>query len=60
MSALQAGDVGSNPIDSINFYYYLLMLAFPKIMSRGLTLIVKNDNIYILYLDKKDLFKKFI
>lgn len=36
------------------------MLKLNKIINKGLTLIVKNRGIVILYLDKETLDKKFI
>ena len=35
------------------------MLGLQKIINKGLTLIVKNHGIIILYLDKETLIKKF-
>lgn len=36
------------------------MLGLQKIINKGLTLIVKNHGITILYLDKETFIKKFV
>lgn len=55
---MQARAAGSSPVDSKREKKQF-MLELKKIINKGLTLIVKNHGIIILYLDKETLNKKF-
>ena len=54
---MQARAAGSSPVDSNKNKDKMSTLT--KIFTKGLTLIVKNHGIIILYLDKETLIKKF-